>query len=69
MATTRMKSSIYLSSNLHERVKALSRATQLPFNTHVVLALEEYLQHDKRVALINGEDSQVECSNTKPSSF
>ena len=44
MTNARLKSSLYLSAELHERVKALSKATQLPLNTHLILALEEYLQ-------------------------
>lgn len=57
MSNNRMKSSVYLSSDLHERVKSLSRATQLPFNTHVVLALEEYLQQERRASMIEKETS------------
>lgn len=53
--TQRVKSSIYLNEGLHERAKALSKATSLSFNTHVALALEEYLQDSNRAAVIDRE--------------
>lgn len=69
MAKMRMKSSLYLSEDLHERVKALGRATSLPFNTHVVLALEEYLQEERRAELIRQEIIPLKHDGKKPSSF
>lgn len=55
MTQQRIKSSIYLNQGLHERAKALSRATSLSFNTHVALALEEYLQNSSRATMVNKE--------------
>lgn len=69
MANLRMKSSLYLSEDLHERVKALGRATSLPFNTHVVLALEEYLQEERRAELVEQEITPRKQGSKKPSSF
>ena len=55
MTNARLKSSLYLSAELHERVKAHSKATQLPLNTHLILALEEYLQQERRAELVERE--------------
>lgn len=55
MTQQRVKSSIYLNQGLHERAKALSRATSLSFNTHVALALEEYLQNNSRASIVKRE--------------
>ena len=55
MSQQRVKSSIYLNEGLHERAKALSRATSLSFNTHVALALEEYLKEKRRSEVIEKE--------------
>ena len=55
MSQPRVKSSIYLNEGLHERAKALSRATSLSFNTHVALALEEYLKESSRSETIRKE--------------
>lgn len=55
MSQQRVKSSIYLNESLHQRAKALSRATSLSFNTHVALALEEYLKDESRAAAIAEE--------------
>ena len=55
MSQQRVKSSVYLSEELHERAKAYSKATSLSFNTHVVLALEEYLKDQGRAAVIEKE--------------
>lgn len=55
MTNARVKSSLYLSAELHERVKALSKATHLSANTHVVLALESYLQQERRAELVERE--------------
>lgn len=51
----RIKSSIYLNEGLHERAKALSKATSLSLNTHIALALEEYLQDSHRAYIIERE--------------
>lgn len=55
MPQQRVKSSIYLNEGLHLRTKALSRATSLSFNTHVALALEEYLKEHSRSEAIAKE--------------
>lgn len=55
MSQQRVKSSVYLNETLHERAKALSRATSLSFNTHVALALEEYLREGSRAKAIERE--------------
>lgn len=55
MSQQRVKSSIYLNEGLHQRTKALSRATSLSFNTHVALALEEYLKEYSRSKAIEKE--------------
>ena len=55
MSQQRVKSSVYLNETLHERTKALSRATSLSFNTHVALALEEYLRESSRSEAIKKE--------------
>lgn len=55
MTRTRIKSSIYLNEGLHERAKALSKATSLSLNTHIALALEEYLQDSHRTRIIERE--------------
>ena len=60
--TQRIKSSIYLNEGLHERAKALSKATSLSFNTHVSLALEEYLQEKTRAGRIEEELSSSKAS-------
>jgi len=51
----KVKSSVYLNERLHERTKALCRATSLSFNTYVALALEEYLQEKGRAEMIEKE--------------
>ena len=55
MAVNRVKTSAYLSESLYERTKLYSKATALPFNTHIVLALEEYLRKDERQSIIQAE--------------
>lgn len=55
MAKTRVKTSAYLSESLYERTKIYSDATALPFNTHIVLALEEYLKNEERRHVIQTE--------------
>lgn len=55
MTRQRVKSSIYLNEGLHERAKALSKATSLSLNTHIALALEEYLQDSHRAYIIERE--------------
>ena len=55
MAINRVKTSAYLSESLYERTKLYSNATALPFNTHIVLALEEYLKKEDRQSLIQAE--------------
>ena len=55
MTNARVKTSLYLSADLHERVKALSRATQLSANTILVLALSEYIEQDRRAELVERE--------------
>lgn len=53
MAHPRVKSSVYLSAEMHEQLKAYSSATSLALNTHIVLALQEYLQRKDRQAIID----------------
>lgn len=55
MAINRVKTSAYLSESLYERAKLYSNVTALPFNTHIVLALEEYLKKEERQSLIQAE--------------
>lgn len=55
MAINRVKTSAYLSESLYKRTKLYSEATALPFNTHIILALEEYLKDEGRQAAIQAE--------------
>ena len=55
MSQQRVKSSIYLNEGLHKKAKALSKATSLSFNTHIALALEEYLRERSRAEAIERE--------------
>lgn len=55
MAKSRVKTSAYLSESLYERAKIYSEVTALPFNTHIVLALDEYLKKEDRQSLIQAE--------------
>lgn len=55
MTHQKVKSSIYLNKGLHRKAKALSKATSLSFNTHIALALEEYLQDSYRAYIIEQE--------------
>ena len=55
MAMNRVKTSAYLGENLYERTKIYSEVTALPFNTHIVLALEEYLKKEDRQAAVRAE--------------
>lgn len=55
MAMNRVKTSAYLSESLYERTKIYSEVTALPFNTHIVLALEEYLKNEDRQAAVQAE--------------